>query len=576
MGGGFRDDHDGGMNSGHAAPLNYVKFDIQAILAWASAARSNADRSEIVEEYAHNNVVNRRVVLHQMARDYKSLGSMELKRNAGKNLLVRNPQFCSEGVSNKLVTTASNTVRKEWAKQRRYTTLGCDIDNMSFVRILNESLARRNYSITKEIQARGDPDFPITEETLERRYEAACVTNLSNPYRYLYQPDSVYGGRHGTDFLPQNIPSREGGMNIDPRGRKGDNNILSLPEFSIPKKDQRDIKKILINEVSVLSSKTQDAPGTDMDNDDDDDDCHRNDRPPMPSSNTEEPVDMQTLASNDIFRKSSSEFFMTTVVDLFSAISAKVEKEFMDGFVYPFAETARVDMYAYDEARPRVGETLSQLQFAGKKPLGTPTFAYFDDVVTAQRRLSVNCIVALPCKLARVVEESGDGSEGLHRSVAAIFDGSDISRGGCAEHNKCMNHISKKDILLFRVTLDIRDVDMDITKGEFSTDTLTIEYSPTVDNRLGTDSRFGDALFTMNMMSMGYIIRSIYTQYKVSRWLKRKEKQETAATEASAGSSPAQLASCKLPFLRKPCEHKEGQDGDNGVVGLIQGYMMKL
>lgn len=576
MSGGFRDDQDG-SHGREAAPLNYVKFDIQAILAWASAARSNADRSEIIEEYAHNNVVNRRVVLHQMARDYKSLGSMELKANSGKTLLIRNPQFCSEGVSNKLVTTASNTIRKEWAKQRRYISLGCDIDTMSFVRVLNESMARRNYSILKEIQSRNDPEFPVSEEDVQKRYMAACVTNLSNPYRYLYQPDAVYGGRHGTDFMPQNMMSCESDSRVEQQRRAtGGTNILALPEFSIPKKDQQDIRSVINNEISALSYKQHDTAGDDMHQDEEDNHEH------LPEHHAES-FNIQDMSDKDLFRKGKTEFFMNTAVDLFSEVSFRVENEFIEEFVYPLAEKVQVDLYAHDEKRPRLGETLSQLEFS--KKLGKPVFSYFDDVVTSQRCISVNCIVAIPCNLARIAEDGNPNRNTVHSSISAVFDRSDLSRGGCQEHTRCMKHISKKDILLFRITLDLKDSDNDITKGKYNKDTLSINYSATVNNRIGAEGCFGDPLFTINAVSMSYIIRSLYTQNKVSKWLKRSEQRVTMAE--SAGSSPTDPTSCNLPFLRKPCTHKQQitrADGtvaeeeveDNGVVGLSQGYMIKI
>lgn len=610
-GGGFRNDYDGGGDnqSRNAVPLNYVKFDIQAILAWASAARSNADRSDIIEEYMHNNIVSRRVVLHQMSRDYKSLGTMELKRNSGKSLLVRNPQFCSEDVSNRLVTTASNSVRKEWAKQRRYTALCCDIDNMSFVRICNESMARRNYSISNEIQSRNDPDFPISDETLNARYKVACITNLCNPYRYMCQADVVYGGRHGTDFMPQNSSSLDMGINHADSHRyanaaAANAGILSLPEFSIPKKDQEDIRKILSNEVSMLSTHHQQQQGDASAGDD----GRRHSPaaasaapPPLLVTTTTAHTDIMHMhtprsgggGDRDEFRQNTSEFFKTTVVDIFSAVSAKVEADFMNDYVYPNIQTVQVDMYAYDEARPRLGDIVSQLSFnTDKYPLGTPTFAYFQEVVTVQKRILVNCIVAMSCKLARMAE--GDAaSNTTHRSIAAVFDGSDISRGGCQEHTKCMKYLARKDVMLFRVTLDIRDSVKDITKGEFSTDTLIIEYKATADDRLGKGGRFGDAIFTMNMMSMGYVIRSMYTQHKVSKWLLLQQSQNGGASKKRKRDSPSS-SSCGLPLLRKPCvlrkqkvvrteDESDGDDEeeedvmeDNGVVGLSQGYMMKL
>lgn len=566
----------GGFGGGQPdAPvmLNYVKFDVQAILAWASAARSNANRADIVEEYAHNNIVSRKVVLHQMARDYKKLGCMELKRNAGKRILIRNPHFCSESVSNVLVTTACNTIRKEWAKQRKYIVLGCDIDDTSFIRILNLSLARRAYSIAKEIKSRNDVDISVSESSLGQRYKTACITNFGNPYRYLYQPNLVYGGRHGTDFMP--IASTVNGDSSN-RVFQSHDSVLSLPEFSIPEKDQEDIKTILCEEVTALNQ-TSYAAHEDV--------------------ILEEKENSELELHQDIFRRgnSATTFFMETGVELFSAVSQKVQDTFLEQFVFSEKGFPVVDVYMKDQRRAQLRKPLSEIDFSeedGTEPLGTPTFAYFDDVVSSARCLSVNCTVAMTCKLCRIAEECDNGKENM--SIASVFDGSDVSRGSSKEHDECMEFLSDHDVMLFRVTLSISDPKMDVTKGEFCIDTLKIDYSSTMDNYNEKKSCFGDPLFTMNMRSMGYIIRSMYTHHKLMQW------------RAENRDNDGEKTDCGLPLLRRPSVPKchnpnnpkkqrqkkrkrkkkgmtlvEDEDDalenvDNGVVGLIQGFMAKL
>tara|TARA_B100001094_G_scaffold128138_1_gene124243 strand:- start:1619 stop:6985 length:5367 start_codon:yes stop_codon:yes gene_type:complete len=175
-------------------PPSYVRIDIQAVLAWASAARTGADRSEVVHDYAHAKVKEREVLLYQMTKDYDRLGVMQLKRKPSKTLKILNPLHCPEKVSSALVTTADAALQSEWARQPRYIFPSEPLDELAHRRIVETGRVNVALRIAKELRSRADrgllpPDSisaaAITDESLRRRQEHAALAGLGAPYRYL-------------------------------------------------------------------------------------------------------------------------------------------------------------------------------------------------------------------------------------------------------------------------------------------------------------------------------------------------------------------------------------------------------
>ena len=175
-------------------PLSYVRIDIQALLAWASAARTGADRSEVVHDYAHAKVKERDVLLYQMTKDYDRLGVMQLKCKPSKALKILNPLHCPEKVSSALVTTADAALQSEWARQPRYIFPSEPLDELAHRRIVETGRVNVALRIAKELRSRADrglvpPDSisaaAITDESLRRRQEHAALAGLGAPYRYL-------------------------------------------------------------------------------------------------------------------------------------------------------------------------------------------------------------------------------------------------------------------------------------------------------------------------------------------------------------------------------------------------------
>ena len=159
-----------------------------------AAARTGADRSEVVHDYAHAKVKEREVLLYQMTKDYDRLGVMHLKRKPSKALKILNPLHCPEKVSSALVTTADAALQSEWARQPRYIFPSEPLDELAHRRIVETGRVNVALRIAKELRSRADrglvpPDSisatAITDESMRRRKEHAALAGLGAPYRHL-------------------------------------------------------------------------------------------------------------------------------------------------------------------------------------------------------------------------------------------------------------------------------------------------------------------------------------------------------------------------------------------------------